>query len=63
MDEYLSKSGKYSRYMMRESASTQLSVDFKSEKDMAKKLMKGLENFIKDTPRTDDVSVIILKRV
>ena len=38
MDEYLSKSGKYSRYMMRASASTQLSVDYKSEKDMAKKL-------------------------
>ena len=34
-----------------------------SAEDMAKKLMKGLENFIKDTPRTDDVSVIILKRV
>ncbi len=31
--------------------------------DIAKKLMKGLENFIKDTPRIDDVSVIILKRV
>ena len=31
--------------------------------DIAKRLMKGLENFIKDTPRIDDVSVIILKRV
>lgn len=31
--------------------------------EIAKKLMKGLEDFIKDTPRTDDVSVIILKRV
>ncbi|MBP5773453.1 MAG: hypothetical protein J6W35_05225 [Eubacterium sp.] len=38
MDEYLSKSGKYSRYMMRASASTQLSIDYKSEKDLAKKL-------------------------
>ncbi|WP_022931701.1 SpoIIE family protein phosphatase [Treponema bryantii] len=34
-----------------------------SAEDIAKKLMKGLENFIKDTPRIDDVSVIILKRV
>ena len=31
--------------------------------EIAKKLMKGLDNFIKDTPRTDDVSVIILKRI
>ena len=31
--------------------------------DIAKKLMKGLESFIKDTPRIDDVSVIILKRI
>ena len=38
MDEYLSKSGKFSRYMMRASASTQLSIDYKSEKDLAKKL-------------------------
>lgn len=31
--------------------------------EIARKLMKGLEDFIKDTPRTDDVSIIILKRV
>ena len=31
--------------------------------DIARKLMKSLEDFIKDTPRIDDVSVIILKRV
>ena len=31
--------------------------------EIAKKLMKCMEDFIKDTPRTDDVSVIILKRV
>jgi serine phosphatase RsbU (regulator of sigma subunit) len=34
-----------------------------SAEEIAKKLMKGLDNFIKDTPRTDDVSVIILKRI
>lgn len=31
--------------------------------EIAKKLMKALEDFIKDTPRIDDVSVIILKRI
>ncbi len=31
--------------------------------EIARKLMKGMEDFIKDTPRTDDVSIIILKRV
>ncbi len=31
--------------------------------EIAKKLMKSIDDFIKDTPRTDDVSVIILKRV
>ena len=30
--------------------------------EIARKLMKGMEDFIKDTPRTDDVSIIILKR-
>jgi serine phosphatase RsbU (regulator of sigma subunit) len=34
-----------------------------SAEDIAKNLMKSIENYIKDTPRTDDVSVIILKRV
>lgn len=38
MDEYLSKSGKFSRYMMRASASAQVSMDYKSEEDLAKKL-------------------------
>ena len=32
------------------------------KEEIARKLMKGLEDFIKDTPRTDDVSIIILKR-
>ena len=34
-----------------------------SAEEIAAKLMKCLEAFIKETPRTDDVSVIILKRV
>ena len=34
-----------------------------SAEEIAIKLMKAMEDFIKDTPRTDDVSVIILKRV
>ena len=34
-----------------------------SEEEIAKKLMEKMEAFIKDTPRIDDVSVIILKRV
>ena len=33
-----------------------------SSEEIARKLMKALEDFIKDTPRIDDVSVIILKR-
>lgn len=31
--------------------------------EITKKIMKSMEYFIKDTPRTDDVSVIILKRL
>ena len=38
MDEYLNKSGKFARYMMRASASAQVSIDYKSEEDLAKKL-------------------------
>ena len=38
MDAYLRKSGKYGNYMMRASASTQISFDYKSEGDMVKKL-------------------------
>lgn len=38
MDEYLSESGKFARYMMRASASAQVSIDYKSEEDLAKKL-------------------------
>ena len=34
-----------------------------SAEEIAKRLMERLSDFIKDTPRTDDVSVIILKRV
>ena len=38
MDNYFKTSGKYGKYMMRASASTQVSVDYRSEEDMAKKL-------------------------
>ena len=38
MDAYLKSSGKYGKYMMRASASTQVSVDYKSENDLLKKL-------------------------
>ncbi|MCR5202458.1 MAG: hypothetical protein K6D02_05140 [Lachnospiraceae bacterium] len=38
MDKYFMKSGKYGKYMMRASASTQISVDYSSEKDMIRKL-------------------------
>ena len=38
MDEYLTKTGRFARYMMRASAATQVSVDYKSEEDLAKKL-------------------------
>ncbi|WP_026834332.1 glutamate-cysteine ligase family protein [Eubacterium xylanophilum] len=38
MDEYFRKSGHYGKYMMRASASTQVSVDYKSEQDLVKKL-------------------------
>ena len=38
MDAYFRNSGKYGKYMMRASASTQVSVDFRSEEDMVRKL-------------------------
>ena len=38
MDEYFKKSGKYGKYMMRASGSAQVSIDYKSEEDMVKKL-------------------------
>ena len=38
MDRYFRKSGKYGRYMMRASASTQISVDYSSEADLTRKL-------------------------
>lgn len=38
MDEYFKKSGRYGKYMMRASGSTQISVDYSSEADMVKKL-------------------------
>ena len=38
MDAYFRQSGKYGKYMMRASASTQVSVDYKSEEDLVKKL-------------------------
>lgn len=38
MDQYFRKSGKYGKYMMRASASVQISVDYSSEKDLVRKL-------------------------
>lgn len=38
MDAYFRKSGKYGKYMMRASGSAQVSIDYKSEADMVKKL-------------------------
>lgn len=38
MDAYFRDSGKYGKYMMRASASTQISVDYKSEYDLVRKL-------------------------
>ena len=38
MDAYFRHSGKYGKHMMRASASTQVSVDFRSEEDMIRKL-------------------------
>ncbi len=38
MDAYFRDSGKYGKYMMRASASTQVSVDYKSEYDLVRKL-------------------------
>ena len=38
MNQYFETSGKYGKYMMRASASTQVSIDYSSEEDMARKL-------------------------
>lgn len=38
MDAYFKSSGKYGKYMMRASASTQISVDYRSEYDLVRKL-------------------------
>lgn len=38
MDAYFNDSGKYGKYMMRASASAQVSVDYKSEDDLVRKL-------------------------
>lgn len=38
MDEYFRHSGKYGKYMMRASASAQVSIDYSSEEDMIRKL-------------------------
>lgn len=38
MDAYFRQSGKYGKYMMRAAASTQVSVDYRSESDLIKKL-------------------------
>ena len=38
MNAYFEKSGSYGKYMMRASASTQISIDYKSEADMVRKL-------------------------
>lgn len=39
MDAYFRNSGQYGKYMMRASASTQVSVDYKSESDLIRKLL------------------------
>ncbi len=39
MDKYFEDTGKCGKYMMRASASTQISVDYKNEKDMLRKLV------------------------
>lgn len=39
MDAYFRNSGRYGKYMMRASASTQVSVDFRSEEDLVRKLI------------------------
>ena len=38
MDAYFKRSGRYGKYMMRASASTQVSIDYSSEDDMIRKL-------------------------
>lgn len=38
MDNYFKRSGKYGKYMMRASASAQVSIDYRSEEDMVRKL-------------------------
>lgn len=38
MDSYFQESGRYGRYMMRSSGSAQVSVDYRSEEDMVRKL-------------------------
>lgn len=38
MDAYFKRSGRYGKYMMRASASAQVSIDYSSEEDMVKKL-------------------------
>ncbi len=38
MDKYFQESGRFGRYMMRASASTQVSIDYSSEADMVRKL-------------------------
>lgn len=38
MNRYFESSGKYGKHMMRASASTQISIDYSSEEDLAKKL-------------------------
>ncbi len=38
MDQYFQTSGQYGRYMMRASASSQVSIDYRSEEDMVTKL-------------------------
>lgn len=38
MDAYFKRSGNYGKYMMRASASAQVSIDYRSEEDMVKKL-------------------------
>lgn len=58
MDSYFRGTGRYGKYMMRASASTQLSVDYRSEEDLVRKLsvlqkispilMIGMENKVEE---------------
>ena len=44
MDAYFKNSGKYGKYMMRASASTQISIDYASQQDLIRKLQQLFHN-------------------